>query len=109
METRENASICAQLQGAKSHSELAGGLRALKNSIVGHRQKKEEWIQLGALPYVIQAVRPNSPPGNINGGAARIQLVPQKLSDADDSKLQALQLIASFACGKSVFTCPVMI
>lgn len=96
--------ILAQLRNAKTLSEQAAALQALKNEIVGHVQKKEAWIALGVLEPIASTLVSNGSTSKLNGKDAYIQLSPPPLSDEDSVRLQALQLVASFAngmCGRA--------
>lgn len=95
----QNSSILAQLRNAKTLSEQATALQALKNEIVGHVQKKEAWIGLGVLEPIVRTLVSNCSPSKVNSKDAYIQLSPSTLSDEDSVRLQALQLVASFANG----------
>lgn len=92
----QNSPVLAQLRSAKTHAEQTAALRVLKNEIVGHVQRKEAWIGLGVLePIVLTLSAPRAP----NDGHGRGHVVSWPLSDEDGVKVQALQLVASFANG----------
>jgi hypothetical protein len=95
----QNSPILAQLRNAKSLPEQTAALQALKNEIVGHVQRKEAWIGLGVLEPIVRTLASSRSPAKPNGKDATIQLVSRPLSDEDSVKLQALQLVASFANG----------
>ncbi|KAF4123708.1 armadillo repeat protein [Geosmithia morbida] len=100
--------ILAQLRNARTASEKAAALRALKNDIVGHVQKKEQWVSHGVLDQIARAVSPEKSPARLNGkGSSHLQLYSRPLSDDDEARLQALQLIASFAHGGPAFLAPI--
>ncbi|KAG5971933.1 hypothetical protein E4U55_000986 [Claviceps digitariae] len=103
-----NSPILAQLRNAKTLPEQAAALQALKNEIVGHVQKKEAWIGLGVLEPIVSTLVSNSPPSKANGKDAyvQLQLSTAPLSDEDTVRLQALQLVASFANGGPAFLSP---
>lgn len=90
--------ILAQLRSAATVPEQAAALRALKNDIVGHVQKKQQWISLGVLEPVVRTILPE-PLDKLNGKGPQGPLCSRPLSDKDQAKLQALQLLASFAHG----------
>ncbi|KAK2592752.1 hypothetical protein QQS21_009556 [Conoideocrella luteorostrata] len=102
----QNSPILTQLRSAKTLPEQAIALQALKNEIVGHVQKKEEWIGFGVLDPIVRTLASNRSPSKVNGKDVSIQLLPRPLSDEDSVKLQALQLIASFANGGPAFLQP---
>ncbi|GJN74146.1 hypothetical protein PLICBS_008235 [Purpureocillium lilacinum] len=103
----QSSPILAQLRSAKTYPEQTAALQALKNEIVGHIQKKEAWIGFGVLEPIVLTLSASRSPAKPNGKDARTQLVSRPLSDEDSVKLQALQLVASFANGGPAFLAPV--
>jgi hypothetical protein len=99
--------ILAQLRNAKAYPEQTVALQALKNEIVGHIQKKEAWVAMGVLEPIASALSSSSSPAKINGKDARFHLVSRPLSDGDSVKLQALQLVGSFANGTPPQACSI--
>ena len=91
--------ILSQLRSARTVPEQAAALRALKNDIVGHVQKKEQWIALGVLEPIVRTISSGTPQERLNGRGFHAQFCSRRLSDEDGAKLQALQLVASFAHG----------
>lgn len=91
--------ILAQLRSARTVSEQTAALRALKNDIVGHVQKKEEWIALGVLDPIARTISTGRPQAKLNGKGSQNQFYSRQLSEDDGARLQALQLVASFAHG----------
>lgn len=102
----QNSPILAQLRNAKSLPEQTAALQALKNEIVGHVQKKEAWIGLGVLEPIVRTLYSNRSPAKLNGKDATVQPPSRPLSDDDSVKLQALQLVASFANGTTMTPFP---
>lgn len=98
----QNSPILAQLRNAKSLPEQTAALQALKNEIVGHVQKKEAWIGLGVLEPIVRTLASSRSPAKLNGKDATALLLSRPLSDEDSVKLQALQLVASFANGMTI-------
>lgn len=94
-----NSPILAQLRNAQTLPEQATALQALKNEIVGHVEKKEAWIKLGVLELIVKTLGSNGSPRKASGKDADIQRSPPLLSDEQSVRLQALQLVASFANG----------
>lgn len=92
--------ILAQLRSAKTYPEQTAALKALKNEVVGHIQRKEAWVGLGVLEPIVRALTPGGSPAKQNGKDAALHLVSRPLSDEDGVKLQALQLVATFAKGE---------
>ena len=90
--------ILEQLRSAKSHHDQAVALQALKNEVVGHLQNKEIWIGSGILEPIIRALVSEASSPKLHGKDA-IQLISRQPSEQDAVKLQALQLVGSFANG----------
>lgn len=95
---RHNSPIIAQLRAARTLPDQILALRALKNEIVGHVQLKEAWIGFGVLEPIVKTIS-SSVPARPHGKAARSPSGSQLRADEDAAKLQALQLVASFANG----------
>ncbi|KAI1083891.1 ARM repeat-containing protein [Whalleya microplaca] len=80
-------------------------LRYLKNDVVGHVQKKEQWLQHGVLRPIVRIIAPDA--SQLGGKDARQPfLTLASLTDEDTAKLQALQLLASFANAGPAFLPP---
>lgn len=99
----QNHPILAQLKSARTTSDQTASLRALKNEIVGHIQRKEAWVALGVLEPIVRTISSRSSLTRPNGkeSSQASPLAPAYLSEEDGTKLQALQLVASFAHGQS--------
>lgn len=100
-ESPHNHPILSQLRSARTVPEQTAALRALKNEIVGHAQKKELWIGLGVLEPIVRTLASGQSHLKQNGKDARLPVVQRALSDEESVRLQALQLVASFANGTS--------
>ena len=100
MARSSNSPILAHLRSAKSSLEQIAALQALKNEIVGHIQKKEAWIKLGVLSPIVKSLAVRSFPTKARSKDVKAQPLVRTLSDEDGVKLQALQLLGSFANGK---------
>ncbi|KAH8714370.1 armadillo repeat protein [Ilyonectria robusta] len=98
--------ILSQLRSARTLPEQAAALRALKNEIVGHIQKKELWISLGVLDPIVRTLATARSPAKPNGKDARFPQVQRHLSEEESVRLQALQLVACFAHGGPAFLAP---
>lgn len=98
----QSPSILAQIRSARSHSDQAAALRTLKNEIIGHSQKKGKWVELGVLDPVVKILSSNRSPAKLNGKESRTHVAhPRPLSEEESVRLQALQILASFASGTS--------
>lgn len=97
----QNSPILAQLRNAKTCPEQSTALQALKNEIIGHHQKKETWVSLGVLEPVIRTLTSARPAAKSSTSKdARPQASSRRpLSEEDNVRLQALQIITSFAKG----------
>ncbi|CAH0032021.1 unnamed protein product [Clonostachys rhizophaga] len=104
----QNHPILAQLKSARTTSDQTASLRALKNEIVGHIQRKEAWVALGVLEPIVRTISSRSSLTRPNGkeSSQANPLAPAYLSEEDGTKLQALQLVASFAHGGPTFLAP---
>lgn len=104
----QNSPILAQLRDAKTYPEQTAALQSLKNEIVGHVQRKEAWIALGVLEPIVTALSASSQSlPKLGGKDPAAQLLAKPLSIEDSVKLQALQLVASFANGTKRETEPI--
>lgn len=94
-----NVALLAALQSHDQEEQLAA-LRSLKNDIVGHVQKKEKWVEAGVLEPVVKILNasrsatshPRTSPGHTRSSSG-------SLTGDEDLRLQALQILASFANG----------
>ncbi|KAL7950976.1 ARM repeat-containing protein [Trichoderma barbatum] len=103
----QTSPILTQLRNAKTCPEQSVALQALKNEIVGHHQKKETWVSQGVLEPVVRTLtstRSTTQANTTTNKDARPQPTGRRpLSDEDNVRLQALQIITSFAKGGPPF------
>lgn len=99
----QSSPILTQLRSAKTVAEQTAALQALKNEIVGHVQKKEAWVGLGVLELIVRSLS-TSRSASKAGKDFAVQPVHRDLTEEEGLKVQALQLIASFANGKAQAT-----
>lgn len=99
MARSQSPPILGQLRNARTLPEQTAALRALKNEIVGHIQKKELWIGLGVLDPIVRTLASARSPSKLHGKDARLPVVQRPLTEEEGVRLQALQLVASFANG----------
>lgn len=94
--------IFAQMRHARSCLEQVAALRALKNDITGHIQKKERWVEHGILDHIVRLLQVSRSSQGQNGkdiqGGSESR--SKDLSDQEQVRLQALQLLSIFAKGK---------
>ncbi|KAI6781346.1 uncharacterized protein J7T54_002238 [Emericellopsis cladophorae] len=100
--------ILGQLRAARTTTEQAAALRALKNDAVGHVQKKEQWIGLGVLEPIVRTIEADKGSSKLNGKSKHRRFSSRPFTAEDDAQLQALQCLASFANGGPAFLAPVV-
>ncbi|KAI9819823.1 MAG: hypothetical protein M1832_003898 [Thelocarpon impressellum] len=106
--------ILAQIRAPSSPAALLSALKALKNEIIGHDQKKEVWVNLGVLPVLVSALSPSRFEGKrrsreINGGGAvRPQGPKAPLNEEEEIRLQATNIIGSLAQAGPAFVVPLL-
>ncbi|KAL2137963.1 hypothetical protein VTI28DRAFT_7753 [Corynascus sepedonium] len=107
MTTFHTPPIFSQLRGARSYSEQAAALRALKDEIIGHVNRKEEWICNGILEPLVEILRKKiQSPAKSTGKEHSQGVRSDEPSEEDEVQLLALQIIASFAYGNAAFLAP---
>ncbi|KAK6955582.1 hypothetical protein Daesc_003224 [Daldinia eschscholtzii] len=95
-------SVLAKLNA--SAPEQITALRYLKNEVIGHIQKKEDWVRHGVLRPIVRVITPNTSKANEDTRPPFLTLTT--FTDEDSAKLQALQLLASFANAGPAFLSP---
>jgi hypothetical protein len=94
--------VLAQIRVARNYSEQATSLRALKDEVIGHVQRKERWIEYGILETLVKILHNNLRASTtLNGKEPRSQPgQPRPLSEDEEVRLLSLQLLVSFAYGE---------
>ncbi|KAI8273495.1 hypothetical protein K4K60_010840 [Colletotrichum sp. SAR11_57] len=100
--------ILSQILSARSYIEQTSALRALKNDIVGHAQKKEQWARRGVLEPIVKILNAARSPAKVNGKDGAPHASPRSISEEETVRFQALQLLASFANGGTAFVEPIL-
>ena len=102
--------ILSELRSASSPASQVAALRALKNEVIGHEQKKEMWIGLGVLAPIARILNTHRGDGkrrhrDLNGTTI---LSRQKVArtDEEESRLQAVIILGSLAHGQCMSACP---
>ncbi len=96
--------ILAQVRNSRSPSEQIVALRALKNDIIGHQQKKEMWVGLGVIEPIVRIMTFNKAPGKQNGKERHDHSFNSgSISEKEMARLQALCVIGSLARGEYSF------
>ncbi|KAI9836268.1 MAG: hypothetical protein M1819_001605 [Sarea resinae] len=102
--------ILNELRNPSSSTAQVAALRALKNEIIGHEQKKEAWIRQGVvLPIVrILSVKPEkrSSSRETNGENGRGDGI--RTSNTDEARLQATIIAGSLAIGGPAYVAPLL-
>ncbi|KAI1506563.1 armadillo repeat protein [Biscogniauxia marginata] len=99
----DSRSLLARL--AANTPDRIAALRYLKNDVIGHLQKKEQWVRQGILPPVVRIVTSDGLELDGKDTPPRF-LTLRTFTDEDAAKLQALQLLASFASAGPTFLQP---
>lgn len=95
--------VLAQIRNSRSPSEQIIALKALKNDIVGHQQKKEMWVGLGVVEPIVRIMISNKSQGRHNSKERyddRFTPDSNALSEREMVRLQALCVIGSLANGE---------
>ncbi|KAI0193625.1 armadillo repeat protein [Xylaria flabelliformis] len=97
--------IIAQLNA--SPVDRVAALRRLKNDVIGDIQKKTLWVQHGLIPHIVKLLLSNDSGYNADGKEARQPFLALDTPTVDETaRLQALQLLASFANAGPAFLLP---
>ncbi|EJT69398.1 armadillo repeat protein [Gaeumannomyces tritici R3-111a-1] len=99
--------ILAGIQSARTYAEQTTALRSVKNEVVGHIQKQHRWVAHGILEPIVEILLSARSPSKLNGKNTRGHAVaPRPLLEEEQVRLQAIQLLASFANGGAAFLTP---
>ena len=102
----ETHPILSDLRNPASSAAQVAALKALKNEIVGHSQKKEEWIKLGVLEPLTNILNTFKGDGKrthraANGSAHRSRQRERRTNE-EEARYQAIVVVGSLAQGKSI-------
>jgi len=93
--------LLAQIRAAQTLPEQISSIRALKNDIVGHQQRKEMWLALGLIETIVRILNANKPSSRRNGKEPReSNSATRPLSEDEMVRLQAISVVGSLAHGK---------
>ena len=97
-------SILSELRSASSPANHIAALRALKNEIIGHDQKKQTWIGLGVLNPIARILNTHKGNGkrknrDVQGNRAQSKQRGYR-SDEEEARLQAVIIVGSLARGQ---------
>lgn len=95
--------ILSELRSASSPASQVAALRALKNELIGHEQKKEMWIGLGVLAPIARILNTHKGNGkkryrDLHGDRNQSKQNSGR-SDEDEARLQAIIIIGTLAHG----------
>lgn len=95
--------ILSELRSASSPASQVAALRALKNELIGHEQKKEMWIGLGVLAPIARILNTHKGNGkkkyrDFHGDRNQSKQNGGR-SDEDEARLQAIIIIGTLAHG----------
>lgn len=96
--------ILSELRSASSPASQVAALRALKNEIIGHEQKKAMWIGLGVLAPITRILNTHRGNGkrryrDVNGSRGHSKSRGGR-SDEEEARLQAIIIVGSLAHGQ---------
>jgi hypothetical protein len=96
MEQVQSSPVLSQIRAARSYSEQAAALRALRDDLIGHPRRKEWWVQNGILETLVKFLQNNiqSP-----GWSASRAGQSGPLEEDEVVRLLSLQLLSSLAFG----------
>ncbi|KFY18330.1 hypothetical protein V493_08706 [Pseudogymnoascus sp. VKM F-4281 (FW-2241)] len=97
--------ILAQILHPSSPTEHVTALRALKNDIIGHQQRKEAWVGHGILDSIVQVSTSKE-----STHCSKLSQEPasdtESLNEEETLRLQALSILGSLAYGGPQFITP---
>ncbi|RYC57017.1 hypothetical protein CHU98_g9198 [Xylaria longipes] len=96
--------IIAQLNA--SPVARVAALRRLKNDVIGDIQKKTLWVQHGLIPHIVKLLLSDDSGRNATGKGARQSFLSLDTTVDETARLQALQLLATFASAGPAFLSP---
>lgn len=99
--------ILAELRSPSSPEAQVAALRALKNEIIGHEQRKELWVGLGVVTPLARvlntrrsgAKRRQKEYGGEGGGGGKSELDREHAFADEGARLQAILVVGSLAQG----------
>lgn len=96
--------ILSELRSSSSPAGQVAALRALKNEIIGHEQKKEMWIGLGVLDPLVRILNSHKGSGKRRHrdvpGAQNSPKRKGSRTDEEEARLQAIIILGSLAHGE---------
>ncbi|KAL8726643.1 MAG: hypothetical protein Q9166_006602 [cf. Caloplaca sp. 2 TL-2023] len=103
--------ILSELRSPTSPASQVNALRALKNEIIGHEQKKRMWVGLGVLAplaRILNTPRANGKRRESNGNRSAHQgKTAFGRTDEEEARLQAIIIVGSLASGGPAYIPPI--
>ncbi|MCJ1405232.1 hypothetical protein MMC11_008459 [Xylographa trunciseda] len=102
--------ILSELRSPTSPATQIAALRALKNELIGHEQKKEMWIGLGVVAPLARILNTHKAGGKrrhreVNGALDRAGRA-QTRTDEEEARMQAVIIVGSLANGGPAYIQP---
>ena len=96
--------ILSELRSPSSPATQVAALKALKNEIIGHEQKKEMWIGLGVIAPIARILTSHRCSGKrryreVNGNTDHFDHGRSRTDD-EEARLQAIIIVGSLAHGE---------
>lgn len=88
-----SSSVNSQLPSLSSPNARVAALRALKNELIGHDEKKEVWVRSGVLKSLATVLVPPK------ASDTRIHKRTEGRSEQEEARLQAIIVVGSLAQG----------
>lgn len=104
MTRRATLPILSELRSASSPASQVKALKDLKNELIGHKQKKESWIEMGVLMPLARILNCHSDDGKKKHRAINVSDDPGSdghiNSHEVEAQLQAIIVLGSLAYGQ---------
>ncbi|KAI9716527.1 MAG: hypothetical protein M1812_005258 [Candelaria pacifica] len=101
--------ILTELRNPSSSSSQVEALKALKHEIIGHEQKKEMWISLGAVTPIVRILAtPRSHGKRPIRLSSSLSNQSNSLTPEDQVRLHATIIVGSIAQGGSAYVTPLL-
>lgn len=103
--------ILSELRSASSPASQVAALRALKNEVIGHEQKKQMWVGLGVLAPIARILNTHKGNGkrrhrDVNNSTNQSKQRGGR-SDEEEARLQAIIIVGSLANGGPAYVSPI--
>ncbi|KAK3304567.1 armadillo-type protein [Chaetomium strumarium] len=99
----QSPAVLSQIRVARSFSEQAASLRAIRDEIIGHDRRKEWWVQNGILELLVKFLENNVQSPRLSGKERSGAGQSGPLGEGEVVRLLSLQLLASFAYAGAAF------